>query len=295
MSRFFTLVFIFITCHLSAQELSYGFEVGLNFSSFNGPSEVDASGSDLEEFKTTNGFHVGGNLRLKFIDRFGMKAEVLFSQKGGKNIYDGEGLQVFNQENGEQVLAAGMRKTIISVTNSYIDVPITAYFRPVSRIELFAGANVAFLVSSTGIGEFSYSGQTSLGGDQFDFLAELDHNYAKDLGRNERTIEDFEEVISFDIDGNEVRFPQSLGAYFMDFDTKGSDDFFNKLDVGLVGGAHFYFNGSLYLGVRVNYGLLDATNNAYDVSRTMSNGTENILRDDKDLNLSLQASLGFSL
>lgn len=292
MNRFLFLLLL-LSGSLSAQELSYGFEVGLNFSSFNGPSETDANGANLESFRSTNGFHVGGNLRLKIVDRFGVKAEALFSQKGGKNIYEGEGVQIFNTVDDTKVLSAGMRKTIISVTNSYIDIPIMGYFRPVSRIELFAGASVSFLVGSTGIGEFTYSGQTSLGGDNIEFLAELDHNYSKDLARDERVIGEFEEVISFEVNGNEVRFPESLGAYYLDYETK-SGKLYNTFDLGLVGGAHFYFNGSLYLGVRLNYGLLDVTNNTYDISYATSNGTEYIPRSDIDRNFSLQASLGFS-
>ncbi len=293
MNRLLPLLLLFFACHLNAQELSYGFEVGLNFSQFNSPSETDAAGVDLESFKTTNGFHVGGNLRLKFVDRFGMKAEIVFSQKGGKNIFDGEGIQIFNAENGDRILTAGARKTIVSVTNSYIELPITGYFRPVSRIELFAGLHVSVLVGSTGIGEFTYTGQTSIGSDPINFLAELDYNYAKNEGRANTTIGEFEETISFDINGNDVIFPQSLGAYYLDYETKDKN-FYNPLDFGIVAGAHFYFNGSLYLGLRGNYGLVDATNNTYDISHATSNGTDRIARADKDTNLSLQASLGFS-
>ena len=292
MNRFLFL-FLLLTGTLSAQELSYGFEVGLNFSSFNGPSEMADDGTNLEMFSSTNGFHVGGNLRLKFVDRFGVKAEILFSQKGGKNIYDGEGIQIFEATDDSKILSEGTRKTIISVTNSYIDIPLVAYFRPVSRIEIFGGANIGFLINSTGFGEFTYNGRTSLGGDNIDFIAELDHNYKRDEARSASTVEDFEEVISFDVDGKEVVFPASLSAYYLDYETK-EGNLYNVFDLGLVGGAHFYFNGSLYLGVRLNYGLLDVTNNTYDISFTESNGVEYIPRSDIDRNFSLQASLGFS-
>ncbi len=294
MNRLLPLVILLFSCHLQAQELSYGFEVGLNFSQFSGPSEVDAAGIDLESFKSSTGFHVGGNLRLKFVDRFGMKAEILFSQKGGKNVFDGNGIQIFNAENGDKILTAGARKTIISVTNSYIELPITGYFRPVPRIELFAGLHVSVLVGSAGFGEYTYTGQTSIGSDPIDFLAELNHNYNKDEGRANTEIGEFDETITFDINSNSVTFPQSLGAYYLDYETKKNKNFYNPLDFGIVGGAHFYFNGSLYLGIRANYGLIDVTNNAYDISHATSNGTEQIARADKDTNFSLQASLGFS-
>ncbi len=293
MNRIILMALLLWTGSLTAQELSYGFEVGLNFSSITGPSEVDDAGNDLESFETATGFHVGANVRLKFVDRFGMKAEILFSQKGGKTIFDGEALQVFNTETGERVLTQGQRRSLITVTNSYIDIPITGYFRPTSRIELFAGANVSFLVSSSGIGELIYNGQASIGGDPIEFIAEQDHNYYNDEGRLQTSLDEFEEIISFQINGDEVRLPQSLSAYYLDFDEKDGS-YFNVFDLGLVGGVHLYFNSSLYLGVRVNYGLLDVTNNTYDISRTEVENLQPVPREDKDVNLSLQASLGFS-
>ncbi|MEL6638475.1 MAG: outer membrane beta-barrel protein [Bacteroidota bacterium] len=293
MNRIFLLALIFCTGSLTAQELSYGFEVGLNFSSIIGPSEADAAGNDLESFRSATGFHVGGNIRLKFVDRFGMKAEILFSQKGGRHVFDGEAFQVFTTETEERVLTQGQRRSVVTVTNSYIDIPITGYWRPTSRIELFAGANVAFLVSSTGIGELIYDGQASIGGDPIEFIAAQDHNYYNDEGRLQTSLNEFEEPISFLVNGERVEVPDPLGAYYLDFDEKDGS-FYNFFDVGLVAGVHLYFNGSLYFGFRANYGLLDATNNTYDISRTEVEDLAPLPREDRDVNLSLQGSIGFS-
>jgi len=53
-------------------------------------------------------------------------------------------------------------------------------------------------------------------------------------------------------------------------------------------------SSGLFVSGTVNYGLKDVTNNFYDISRVESNGLEYISREDKDTNLSIQASIGFS-
>ena len=162
MNRILLLCLLFFTVDLAAQDIAYGVEVGLNFNKFNGPAETDAQGAALETFKNTTGFHVGAGLRFKFLDRFGLNTQLQFSQKGGKVIFDGQALQVFAAESGQKVLTSGNRRTVIAVTNSYIDIPVMCYFKPNSKLELFAGANVGFLVGSTGYGEFIYNGTCSI-------------------------------------------------------------------------------------------------------------------------------------
>ncbi|MCB0615727.1 MAG: PorT family protein, partial [Phaeodactylibacter sp.] len=60
-------------------------------------------------------------------------------------------------------------------------------------------------------------------------------------------------------------------------------------------GLAFYLNQGLYVGLRVNYGLSDLTRTERDVSRKELDDSNNfIFREDKDRNLTLQASVGFS-
>ena len=67
---------------LSAQGFSGGFKAGLNFSTFDGDAEVDESGNILETFNNTTGFHVAATFAYAFTDLFGVKADLMYSQKG---------------------------------------------------------------------------------------------------------------------------------------------------------------------------------------------------------------------
>ena len=79
----------------------------------------------------------------------------------------------------------------------------------------------------------------------------------------------------------------------MDYPEK-SGNFYNGFDLGVTGGFSFFLNGGLFIMLSGNYGLVDATNDFYDISRYESDGLEYIPRNDKDYNVSLQASVGFS-
>ena len=66
------------------------------------------------------------------------------------------------------------------------------------------------------------------------------------------------------------------------------------IDFGLNAGVSFFVNRGLFLGFRANYGLSDVTKDIYDVSLAKLNNGATIGRSDKDANLSLQTSIGFS-
>jgi len=61
--------------NMNAQDLSYGFRVGLNVSSLNGDTEPG------ESYSTNTGFHVGGGVRVEITDLFGIRGEIVFTQK----------------------------------------------------------------------------------------------------------------------------------------------------------------------------------------------------------------------
>jgi len=87
--------------------------------------------------------------------------------------------------------------------------------------------------------------------------------------------------------------PRTLQAYY-DYPNGADTGLFNRLDFGIHASANVFINRSLFVGLRFNYGLTDITNDDVDRSLGEINGSDLILRDDFDRNISLQASIGFS-
>ena len=295
MNRFFTLIIILISfAQLSkAQELGYGIRVGLNFNKLNGPSEMDIDGNNLETFDFNTGFNVGGVFIFKFTDLFGARTGIFYSQRGMKYKYEGPSFQFFTNEiNSSQVKSEGDRIYRMTVTNSYIEIPLTAYYKFGERFEVHGGVLLGILTASTAVGEFDYKGSLP-GIPELDFVQNLDFNYRKDEPASPDDITDDTPVFLFLSNQNTIRIPQTVGAYYMDFPEKDGN-YYNGFDLGITAGFSFYLNGGLYLMFSGNYGLIDATNDFYDISRYESEGLQYIQRNDKDYNVSLQISLGFS-
>lgn len=282
----FSLLFTLLTLCVFAQEFSAGFRAGLNFSTIDGPSEMDANGNELETYELSTGFHVGGMANLKFTDIFSVRGELLYSQKGVDYNFNGDSFWIFDVQNSEQkVYATGDRSTILSVTNSYIELPFMAVGR-FGRIEVSGGMSVGFLVSSRGSGELNFNGTTSTGSAVDPFTIALDYNYFKKRS-------DVNDVEIRQIGNRSVEIPKTLGAYYELLDE--DDRLFNPVDLGLIGGVAFFVNQGLFLGIRAQYGLNDLTQNSRDISRSSLDEDNNyILLDDTDRNLTIQASVGFS-
>lgn len=294
MNRIFTLVFLslFFIQSGKAQDMGYGIRVGLNFNKINGPSETDANGNALETFDFNSGFHVGGIIIFKFTDLVGMKTGLFYSQRGMKYKYEGDSFQFFTNElNNNQIKSEGHRTYRLTVSNSYIEFPITGYYKLGKRFEIQGGLLVGLLVGSTAFGEYIYDG--SLGISEINFIQDLDFNYRKDKPASADDITADTELIEFASPDMNIRFPKRVGAYYMDYAEK-SGGFFNVFDLGLTGGLSFFLNEGLFVMFSGNYGLVDATNNFYDISRYNSDGMNYISRSDKDTNVSFQFSIGFS-
>lgn len=295
MNRFYILlILLFAFSQTSfAQELGYGIRVGLNFNKLRGPSETDAMGSDLESIDFRTGFNVGGSVIFKFTDLVGARTGIFFSQRGMKYKYEGDSFQFFTEDmSGEMVKSEGHRRYRLSVTNSYIEIPLTAYYKFGEKFEISGGFLFGFMTGSTAIGEFDYTG-TLPGNPDINFTQELDFNYRKDEPASAADITDDTKLIEFPVVNDMVKFPKTVGAYYMDYPEKDGN-YYNPIDVGITAGFSYFLNSGLYLMFSGNYGLIDATNDDFDISRYQSDGLEYIQRDDKDYNVSFQASLGFS-
>jgi hypothetical protein len=279
----FLALFLFMGT-VVAQDVSFGFKAGLNFSTVNGPSEMDSNGSSLEEVDFTRGFQFGPIFNLKFNDVFGVRAELLYSQKGGDYSYNGQSFWVFYPEVGDPLYhIGGNRNMKLFVTNSYLDLPITAVVRW-KRLEVSAGVNAAVLLTSRALGEVTY---TSPNIDPFTIA--LEYNYGKD----EPTIDPGQDPMIKSVTGQTMLIPNEVGAYYGSF---GRDDkLYNAFDFGLNAGLAVYLSKGLFLGVRMNYGLTDITREEQDFNTTfLTDDNKFITKNDEDKNVSIQASVGFS-
>ncbi len=287
------LIFIFPLC-VNAQEFSYGFKVGLNFSTLLADSEVDANGIEVENFEYNSGFHVGAAVIYRITDLVGVRGEFLFNQRGVKHTYDGQGFQIFMDDQGDRVLSSvGERRVFLETVNSYIDIPLTAYYKIGGKLEVYGGVDVGFLVGSSGVGEYKYSSTDVPGFPDVNETFELDYNYFGDKPASETTIDPSADMVTISNNTRSIVIPEKLGAYYLDYPEKDGS-FYNIIDFGLVGGIAFYINSGLFISGTANYSLTDATNDFYDISRVSSNGLDYISRNDKDTNLSFQTSIGFS-
>ncbi len=286
MNRFLPILLIlWLLPTVSQAQLRGGFKTGLNFSSLKGPVLSEDGGT--ETFEPSTGFHVGPVIQLPITESFGVKAEILYNQAGGKYHFDGNGFNIFRAEDGTKILATGQKKIDLRLLNTYIDVPILAYGR-VGAFQVEGGLRLGFLVSSTADGKLTFSGKTELGTPVAEQEQTLFYNYKKDKAGEAN----YSEVTQILLDGKKVEIPSKLGAYF--FEDK-KEKFFNTFDLGLSVGASYFIGRSLYVGARANFGLSDVTNNKADFNQIKTDGLNLIRQADKDKNFQIQLSVGFSL
>lgn len=261
----------------NAQELAYGFKAGLNFSTLTGEDEA----SEVTSY--TTGFHIGLLLDLAFTDNFGLRSELLYTQKGKDMTYNGESYFVFEPA-GLRIATVGTRDMGLNVSTSYAQLPIMGYAK-FGKFELMAGAYASIRLGAIGNGSMKYS-STSLGADAFDF--NLFHIYGKDKAAT------FGGTVSpVFINGNRVEIPTELGAYY-EFADGPAEKLYKVADLGLVAGASFYLGKALFFNARLEYGLMDVTNDAADVSLARLNNNNQLqTRADNDRNLAIHTALGF--
>jgi len=271
----------------NAQGWKLGFKTGLTISKIDGPSE-QANGMDLESNRTDGGFMVGAIIGYKFTDLAGIKGEILYNQKGTNYNFQGPGYQIFPNDVGDQITLTGEQRIDLGVSTSYLNIPIMAYGK-LGKFEFEGGFSVGFLLSATGSGELEINGMSASGAPTGIYNGVLDYRY----NRDNPGIVTTPDLVELNIDGQPVNVPKILTAFYPFTTDRGR--YYNVLDFGLVGGINYYWNQTLYLGGRLNYGLSDVTSNdGYDVSKATLNGGDFITQSDKDQNFSIQISLGFS-
>jgi hypothetical protein len=259
---------------------SIGVRAGLNYSTFSGPLEKG------ESFGLANGIHFGINYGYKFTNKFMIRAELQYNQVGTKQKFKGDSYYLIYTSK-KTVFEKGERILDLEISNSYINVPITAVYQVNRKFELFGGISPGFLINPTGRGTVKFTSKAHP--TEIIFKQALDYRYyqdeAKAIAGNSGSLKIIE-------NGEIVSLPKSIGAYYQTDAKNGSQ--FNWLNLSVVGGVNFFINKGFFIGGRVERGLLDVSNDRMDFSITELKEDLNFnKRTDKDLQLSYQVSLGF--
>jgi hypothetical protein len=291
MKSFSTFFLCMMLCATGLQaQGNIGFKVGLNFAHIDGPSDLDKMGKSLESWSNTTGFHIGMTYTYKITDAFRVRAEALYSKKGGEYKHDGQMHRTFYGNTGQKILTQGNGLYLVKVSNSYFEVPLQAVFR-YKKIEVSGGGYGGILAVSQGEGALTYNGTTANGTTTGPLEILLDHDYFADKigGFTPGTA-----TLQTTLDGKSYGIAKTQGAYY-DTEVGGTEKLFNRLDAGLIGGAAYYFNSSLYLGLRYQYGLMDLTDDEGHLSiANLTSDLKPLPRNTFDRNITLQGTVGFS-
>ena len=276
---------LFLITGLSAQ-MTYGFRAGLSYSKLLGDQEMDDSGNALDEYRFASGFHIGFSMNYAITDLFGLRGEVIFTQRGTEYKYDGDSYYFLSRRTANESVILGRRVEDYNISMASFDIPVIAYFK-LGSFEISGGLTAALISSSTGGGSLDFEGVTQGGAAIDPFRVTLQYNFNKDEAQEASL-----STIPVRVSGVTLQTPATVGAYY-EFEEKHGNEF-KTFDLGITGGLSFYLNEGLYLGGRITYGLLDANDNQYDISLyKLGPGNSYIIRSDKDKHLTINASIGF--
>lgn len=291
--NFSFLVFLVgIAASAQAQiDFKFGFRAGATVSNMFGPSETDDQGNELDKYKFSARICVGGTASMPFNDRFGLGAEVLFSQKGSLYRFESDNSYLklagtVANASTSQTFQGHKRIMSMNITNSYVEIPLTFYAYAIKdRLMFDFGPSISFLVTSRALGILKYGIIDNDNPDPTQFL-ELELDY-RSLSDDAAALATSAVDKTGKLDQTTITYPSRIGAYYLFDEKKGS--LFNSVDFGLNVGASLFFTKGLRVGARAYYGLLDVTNNNYDVQqKSLDANREFILRKDKDTNFGIQ-------
>ena len=280
----YLIFFLFSALWVQAQDYHFGIRAGLNYATFRGPFETEVT----ESYSLNNGFHFGLVGLVSFNDYFSLGAEILYNQLGTKYNYEGVSYYKFNV--GEVDFLYDNIKLNLDVSNSYINVPLLIHIQPFKKFEIIAGGYMGFLVSPVAGGRLEFGNK---------FYQNLEYKYNNDTAGSVPYLATTINVKVPQPDGTDeiTQIYKTVGAYYQynaDQFNDATGHYYNWFDLGVTGGLQYFFNRSLYGGIRVEYGFLDVTNDRLDRSlKAVDEDGNFVLREDKDTNLNFQVSLGF--
>lgn len=263
---------------------SVGVRAGVNFSKFSGPLEAN------EKFGLSNGFHFGINYGYKFTKKLMLRAEVVYSQGGTKQTFDGDSYYIIYKNDFTTLFEKGKSTLNLDISNAYINLPIVAAYQLIPKIEIYGGFAANFLINPTANGTLRFESATRP--NDIKFRQSLGYNYFKDVSGGTSSLSSGSRPITILVDGERTTIPKYAGAYYQE--TSKPDSRFKVFDLTAVAGINYFFNSGFYAGGRLNYGLTDVTNQSVDRSLVeFNNDGTAIYRNDRDVNFGLEFSLGF--
>lgn len=285
------IVFLGVSNQTSAQDYKFGIRAGLNSSRFIGPQISEDKEKD--GFSQNGGIHFGVTFAYYFTDNFGLRTEVGYNQIGTKYKYEAEDAVYVFRNMFEREPRNGKTIRTMDINNSYIHVPFMVFAKPFKKLEVFGGIYTQFLVLPTSGGTLDFTALDPEN-DKYSFEQGIEANYYSDEARQGKGRQTLEVDLTVDGELEEIIMPRLVGAYYeLDANEKNGSTY-NWFDAGIEGGASYFFNNSLYLGVTAMYGVLDVTNNSLDVDYyRVDDNFKYKFRSDFDQNFSLQLSLGF--
>lgn len=297
---FISILILATTTAAFAQKPRFGIKTGLNVTTFIGGAEMNTDGKALDKNEVKTGFQVGMTAALPLSDVFGVQAELLYTQRGSKYTYEDKGFYALTDKFGQTIETKGDLRVLLLNSNSYLELPLLAYIKPLKPLKIELGVSPMILLSSVGAGEFllknrSYtpSGSSTARPIDGEMVQVLTYDYIKDGVAQPALVRQD----SVNVSGTDYRFPSAINGYYYNNEKPIGENVFNFFDISANLGAAYTFSSGLSFNLRGSYGLLDATNNRYDRKWAASTGAPNykavqLNRDLRNFNVAL--TIGFS-
>lgn len=265
-----------------------GVRAGLNYSSLNGPLEQN------ESLGISNGFHFGINYTYLFPTDIGLRAELLYIQRGYKQFYTGDTYYIINPispASFETFIEDGFLDYNIDISTSYVSIPLTFQYKFHKKFEVYAGASVDFLIGSAGRGKADF--ESASRPEDITFIESQDHRYGSDEAGEYNNFP--RTNITIRVDGELVTIPKIVGGYYnYTIAERERGNKINGFNSYLIGGLNYFINSSFYIGARYEVGLMDVTNDAVDASLGELDEDDNLIfRSDSDKPYTFSVSFGF--
>ena len=297
MSKIVGCIILFIFCislsqQAQAQDYKFGIRAGLNYSQLLGPTISESTHQD--KFTLNNGIHFGVTFAYHLSDNFGFRTELAYNQIGTKYTFTSDNAPYVFRNGLEREPRRGKIERFLDVNNSYIHLPFMVFVKPHRKVELYGGIYTQFLVLPTAGGKIDFTDPKDPADYSYSFIQSIEANYNSDAGREAKGNQGL--TVALDIDGErqDITMARLIGGYYELDDSEKKASKYNWFDAGLEGGASYFINNSLYVGLTGMYGLFDVTNDKVDIDYyNLDEFNKYKFKDDFDRNFSLQISLGF--
>ena len=282
------ILFLILSSVQTWAQHKIGVRAGLNRSTF-AASDLEAG----ENYGWSGGFHFGVNYTYKFTPVVGLRAELVYTQRGARYSYeDSSSYTVIKPIDNSipQFFDFGNTELEMDYSNGYLSIPVTAQIQLNKKWELFGGMSLDMLINPTGRGNLDYRSASKP--DEIFFRKSYDHHYRSDtLGEVSFLSRTTTSII---LDGDPTQLRRTETAYFNLQPGEKMGNKFRFVDFHIILGFNYFLNNGFYVGLRGEYGLLDITNDDMDFTlKSLNADNTYIRRRDKDYSRSLSVSFGF--